>query len=60
LGCDTNQTDFADTDFHLVTSAAEERTDELAQQILHWNVWTVAELETLEMVPAADLTIDPP
>jgi len=55
LGCDPNRSDFADTDFHLVTPAAEKRTDELAQQILHWNVWTVAELEALGKAPTTDL-----
>lgn len=48
LGADPNKEDFADTNFHLRTAAAETRTDELAKQIVSWNVWTVEELKAQE------------
>jgi len=47
LGADTNRDDFADTNFHLATPAAEARTDQLARQILNWDLWTVDELTAL-------------
>jgi hypothetical protein len=51
LGADPDQDDFADANWHLTASAAQLRTDELAQQILTWNVWTVEELLALEKTP---------
>ena len=51
LGTDSNRNDFADTSFHLATPAAQLRTDDLAGQILTWNVWTVEELRALGKAP---------
>ena len=48
LGIDTNRADFADTNYHLVAAAAETRSDELAREIINWNVWTTEELKSLE------------
>jgi hypothetical protein len=47
LGADPHPEDFADTDYHLVTRAAELRTDALAQQIMTWDLWSVDELKSL-------------
>ena len=44
LGAYTVREHFADTDLHLTAEGAELRTDETADLIKHWRVWTTEEL----------------
>lgn len=47
LGLDTVREHFADTVWHLDGIAAQTRTDELADQIKSWKVWSAADLFAL-------------
>ena len=44
LGAYTVREHFADTELHLTAEGADLRTDELAELIKHWRVWTSEEL----------------
>ena len=46
LGVQTNRDLYADTPLHLTREGATLRTDELADQIQHWNTWTPEEIKT--------------
>lgn len=45
LGVQTNRDLYADTPLHLTSEGAALRTDELAEQIQHWTVWTPEEIK---------------
>ena len=47
LGADTDKEHFADTGWHLTQAAAAARTDDLAQKVKAWDVWSAEELRTL-------------
>ncbi len=47
LGVDTNAGDYADMQAHLTATAAESRSEELAQAIVHWDVWKTNEMNAL-------------
>ena len=47
LGVDTTRDHFADTAWHLDGVAAQTRTDELADQIKSWKVWSAPDLVAL-------------
>ncbi len=47
LGADVDQSDFADTPWHLTAKSAPVRTDELAKQLQAWDVWSVDELQAM-------------
>lgn len=47
LGADPIAEHYADSSLHLTEAAVPIRTDQLASQIKSWQLWTVAELETL-------------
>jgi len=47
LGAHEVREDFADTAWHLTPAAAAQRTDALAGQLQHWEVWTPEELRAL-------------
>jgi hypothetical protein len=47
LGVHTNRTHFADTEWHLTSEGARERTLQLADHLRTGAIWTVAELERL-------------
>ncbi len=48
LGADTELDHYADTQFHLNEHGSALRSDELAAQIKHWDVWSAAELQAME------------
>ncbi len=50
LGANTNRDLYADTNWHLAPEGAALRTDELAREIKHWNIWRPDELKTLTNV----------
>jgi hypothetical protein len=45
LGADPAADDFADTGWHLTTSGAVRRTDELGNEIQQWDTWTRKDLD---------------
>lgn len=45
LGAHTVQGDYADTEWHLTAEGAALRTDDLAQQIQSWRMWSRSELQ---------------
>jgi hypothetical protein len=48
LGVDTELAHYADTQFHLNERGAALRSDELASQITHWDVWLPGELQAMK------------
>jgi hypothetical protein len=53
LGVDTNAIDFGDMEAHLTATAADVRSHQLAQSIVHWDIWTTNELDALAQCPPA-------
>jgi hypothetical protein len=44
LGCHSEREDFADTNLHLVPDAAKKRSDELARELINWDVYQTGDL----------------
>ena len=60
LGAYTVREHFADTELHLTPEGAELRTDETADLIKHWRVWTIEELSQAAHAPDGALAREEP
>ena len=60
LGAYTVREHFADTELHLTAEGAERRTDELADLVKHWRVWTIEELSQVAHAPDGALAREEP